>query len=154
MLIRSSVTLLCDVRHNAISRKYGFSKTALTGACKGVKIRYEHLPELGIESRQRQGLKTQADFNDLFRTYERSILSMRGDALEKICDWLRAGESVALTCYEREATQCHRHCVAAALDSMLDQGGVVPDLPVTLCQTGQADAQFHLAERSYTVRHL
>ena len=50
VLIQSSVTLLCEVRRKAISRKYGFSKNTLARACDGVGIRYEHLPELGIES--------------------------------------------------------------------------------------------------------
>ena len=49
-LLRSSVTLLCDVRRNAFSRKYGFSKTTLAGACDGVGIRYEHLPEHAMGS--------------------------------------------------------------------------------------------------------
>ena len=70
LLIREGATLLCDVRRNAISRKYGFSKTTLKRASSGVGIRYEHLPELGIESRRRRGLKTEADFKNLFKTYK------------------------------------------------------------------------------------
>ena len=129
-LLREGVTLLCDVRRNAISRKYGFSKNTLARACAGVGIRYEHLPELGIESRLRQGLETAADFKALFRTYEQRILPVRVAALEKIRAWLRFGESVALTCYEREAGQCHRHCIAAALGQASDPGDR-PDHPAT-----------------------
>ena len=121
LLIREGTTLLCDVRRNAISRKYGFSKTTLERACSGVGIRYEHLPELGIESRRRRGLKTEADFKNLFETYEQTILPNQGDALEKIRAWLRSGEAVALTCFELEAGQCHRHCVANALEKKTDQ---------------------------------
>ena len=121
LLIRHGTTLLCDVRRNAISRKYGFSKTTLERACSGVGIRYEHLPELGIESRRRRGLKTEGDFKNLFKTYEQTILPNHGDALEKIRAWLRSGESVALTCFELEAGQCHRHCVANALEEITDQ---------------------------------
>lgn len=121
LLIRDGVTLLCDVRRNAISRKYGFSRTTLERACTGVGICYEHLPELGIESRRRRGLKTEADFKDLFEAYEQTILPDQGDALGRIRDWLRSGESVALTCFELEAGQCHRHCVANALEKFTDQ---------------------------------
>ena len=142
-LIRSSVTMLCDVRRNAISRKYGFSKTTLAKACAGVGIRYEHLPELGIESRRRRGLETQEDFDSLFRTYEQKILPMLSDSLERIHTWLRSGESVALTCYEREADQCHRYYVTAALEQILDHGGP-SDQPV----------RPHPAERGYAGRHL
>ena len=56
-LLRSSVTLLCDVRRNALSRKYGFAKSTLSTGCAGVGIRYEHLPELGIASDQRRNLR-------------------------------------------------------------------------------------------------
>lgn len=118
LLIRGGVTLLCDVRRNAISRKYGFSKTTLERACTGVGIRYEHLPELGIESWRRRGLKTETDFTDLFKTYEQAILPNQGDALERIGAWLDSGESVALSCFELEAGQCHRHCVANALEKV------------------------------------
>ena len=121
LLIREGATLLCDVRRNAISRKYGFSKTTLERACTGVGIRYEHLPELGIESWRRRGLKTETDFKDLFKTYEQAILPNQGDALERIRAWLESGESVALTCFELEASQCHRHCVANALEKFTDQ---------------------------------
>ena len=109
------------MRRKAISRKYGFSKTTLERACSGVGIRYEHLPELGIESQRRRSLKTEADFKNLFKTYEQTILPNQGDALEKIRAWLRSGESVALTCFELEAGQCHRHCVANALEKITDQ---------------------------------
>ena len=121
LLIRGGVTLLCDVRRNAISRKYGFSKTTLERGCTGVGIRYEHLPELGIDSRRRRGLKTEADFKDLFEIYEQRILPNQRDALEIIRAWLRSGESVALTCFELEAGQCHRHCVTNALEKTINQ---------------------------------
>ncbi len=142
-LLQASVTVLCDVRRNAISRKYGFSKNTLAKACDGVGIRYEHLPELGIESRQRRGLESQADFDALFRTYERKSLPRQGDALAKIRAWLRLGESVALTCYERDADQCHRHCVADALCQILDQKDLFDQA-----------ASHHTAEQGCTVKHL
>lgn len=121
LLIREGVTLLCDVRRNAISRKYGFSKTTLDRACSGVGIRYVHLPELGIESRRRRGLKTEAEFKNLFESYRQAILPNQGDALEKIRAWLRSGESVALTCFELKAGLCHRHCVADALEEITNK---------------------------------
>lgn len=142
-LLQASVTVLCDVRRNAISRKYGFSKNTLAKACDGVGIRYEHLPELGIESRQRWGLESQADFDALFRTYKRKSLPRQGDALAKIRAWLQLGESVALTCYERDADQCHRHCVADALGQILDQRALFDQA-----------APHDTTEQSCTVRHL
>ena len=118
-LIHSGITILCDVRRNPISRKYGFSKSTLAKGCEGVGIRYEHLPELGIDSEQRQGLQTQADYDALFAHYERESLPRQGNALARIAGWIRSGERVALTCYERLPHQCHRHCVAEALERAL-----------------------------------
>ncbi len=121
-ILRAGATLLCDVRRNPISRKYGFSKSTLAKACDGVGIRYEHVPELGIASEQRQNLETQADYNALFAVYERKSLPRQGDTLEKIRGWVRSGARVALTCYERLPQQCHRHCVAEALERRVGSG--------------------------------
>lgn len=118
-LIGSGVTLLCDVRRNPISRKYGFSKSTLARGCEGVGIRYVHLPELGIASEQRQNLDTQADYDALFEDYEQDWLPQQGSALARIREWIGAGERVALTCYEHLPNQCHRHCVAEALEGLL-----------------------------------
>jgi hypothetical protein len=115
ILLKSGVTVLCDVRRNPISRKYGFSKNTLARGCEGVGIRYEHLPELGIASEQRQSLDTQAAYDALFADYERTWLPKQGSALKKIQGWIEAGERVTLTCYEHQPNQCHRHCVAEAL---------------------------------------
>ena len=117
-LLRDGVTLLCDVRRNPLSRKYGFSKGTLGKACEGVGLRYEHLPELGIASEQRQGLHTQADYEELFARYERETLPGQRAALERIQRWVAAGERVALACFERRPEQCHRYCVAAALERL------------------------------------
>lgn len=116
VLLQDSVTLLCDVRRNPLSRKYGFSKTTLSKACNNVGIRYEHLPELGIASAERKELVTQADYDALFEVYERESLPHQGEALKKIRGWIeRDGQRVALTCFEAVPCQCHRHCVAEAL---------------------------------------
>ncbi len=114
-LLRASVTLLCDVRKNAISRKYGFSKTTLSRACEGVGIRYEHLPELGIASTLRRQVKSESDLTSLFRTYREQALPENSGVLQLIYGWLKSSVSVALTCYERDPHLCHRHCVADAL---------------------------------------
>jgi len=116
LLIRSGVTLLCDVRRNPLSRKYGFSKGTLAKGCEGVGIRYEHLPELGIASEDRRGLHTQEDYDALFVEYVRASLPLQEDALLKIRRWVKEGKRVALTCFERRPEQCHRHCVADALE--------------------------------------
>lgn len=115
-LLRAGVTVLCDVRKNPLSRKYGFSKGTLSKVCGGVDIRYEHLPELGIDSSKRRILVTQADYDTLFAEYESTTLPHQTVALNTISDWIADGERVALTCYERLPRQCHRTRVANALE--------------------------------------
>ena len=116
LLMKAGVTMLCDVRRNPISRRYGFAKSTLGRACEGVGIRYEHLPELGIASSERRGLENQSDYDELFDHYERDSLPQQTAALSKIAAWVGAGERIALTCFELQPQRCHRHCVAEALE--------------------------------------
>lgn len=115
-LVRAGVTLLCDVRRNPLSRKYGFSKATLSKACEGLSIRYEHLPELGIPSDARRDLRTQAQYDRLFAEYEAENLPRQTNALSRIRSSVERGERVALTCFERLHQQCHRHCIAEELE--------------------------------------
>ena len=121
-LLKSGVTVLCDVRRNPISRKYGFSKKTLSKSCEGVGIRYEHLPTLGIASEHRQDLETQADYDALFESYEREILPKETATLATILGWVQSGESVALTCFEHLPEQCHCHSVSEALERHIGCG--------------------------------
>ena len=75
----------------------------------------EHLRELGIDSQERRDLKTLMDYEALFAEYERERLPRQKESLARIRDWVKAGERVALTCFEMLPHQCHRHCVANAL---------------------------------------
>ena len=114
-LIKAGVTLLCDLRRNAVSRKYGFAKSTLQNACDGVGIRYEHLPELGINSESRRNIRGQAEYRRLFKEYENHELPRQKNALENIAHWIKSGECVALTCYEQNSNYCHRSRVAKML---------------------------------------
>lgn len=115
MLWDAGCTLLCDVRRNAFSHKRGFSKRALAEGCAGAGIRYEHLPALGIASADRRGIETPAEVAALFARYRQEMLPAQGAGIEQIATWLRSGETVALTCFERDPALCHRHVVAEAL---------------------------------------
>lgn len=112
-LIRAGVSLLCDVRKNPISRKYGFSRGTLQSACTRLGLRYCHHPELGVSSDRRKALRSKSDYAQLFRYYRESVLSKHKRSLREIVKWLREGEAVALTCYEEDASMCHRSSAAA-----------------------------------------
>ena len=114
-LILYDVHTLCDVRKNAYSQKYGFSKYTLEKACSGVDIRYIHVPQLGIESDKRQDLRSQKDYDILFDEYERTTLMENKEALMKVRSIIDTDKRVALTCFEKDPKQCHRSRVANAL---------------------------------------
>jgi len=114
-LIANDVKILCDVRKNPLSMKFGFSKTQLQNACTGVGIEYLHIPQLGIDSDKRQALKTQADYDKLFLIYRNNILTQTQDYQEKIVELLKENKRVALTCFEANICQCHRKHLADAI---------------------------------------
>ncbi len=114
-LLQARVAVLCDVRRNAFSMKYGFSKKQLQGACEGVGIRYEHLPELGIPGDERQELHSQADRDALFRRYAARTLADTSDAQEHLAALVAAEGRVAIMCFEHEQQCCHRGTLAQAV---------------------------------------
>ena len=114
-LLKAGATLLCDVRHSALSRKYGFTKSTLSNACEGVGIRYEHRPQLGISIDRRRNLETSADHLRLFAEYKIRDLPREKETIAETVEWVRSGESVALTCYERDSKKCHRRTVATTI---------------------------------------
>lgn len=120
-LIINDVHILCDVRKNAYSQKYGFSKAPLQKACEGIGVKYIHVPQLGIESDKRQSLNTQADYDRLFDEYERTTLKENVIALQYVRDLIKTDKRVALTCFEKDPKQCHRSRVAAALMNFEDK---------------------------------
>ena len=114
-LIGQSVAVLCDVRQNPMSRKYGFSKRTLQQACGGIGIDYVHKPELGIDSSKRRRLRAPADYQALFREYRNTTLAEGQESLDAIARLVVDRGRVALTCFEAASEQCHRGCVADAL---------------------------------------
>jgi len=110
VLIQNDVRLLCDIRKNSLSRKFGFSKRKLEHITQTVGIRYVHLPELGIESDKRCSLKTPNDYKCLFEDYKKTLL-YRKAFLEEVYTLLRANTRVALMCFEHEPQMCHRHII-------------------------------------------
>ena len=114
-LIRARIAVLCDVRRNAYSMKYGFSKKQLQHACEGVGIRYEHVPDLGIASDERQELNTQADRDALFGRYAERTLPTTRPSQEHLAALIAEQERVAIMCFEHEQHCCHRGTLAQAV---------------------------------------
>ncbi|MCI5056312.1 MAG: DUF488 family protein [Flavobacteriales bacterium] len=127
-LIINDVKILCDVRKNALSMKYGFSKNQLQNACESIDIKYVHIPQLGIDSDKRTSLNTLSDYKKLFNEYERTTLIQNRDYLEKLLELLDKYNRVALTCFEKDSCMCHRSSVAKALHQVPKRNLKLTDL--------------------------
>lgn len=114
-LIVNDVRVLCDVRKNALSRKFGFSKNQLQKACQDVGIDYIHMPQLGIESEKRKHLIHQSDYDQLFEDYNKTVIKQNTKSLLDIINLINIKQRVALTCFEKDFHQCHRTQVANAI---------------------------------------
>ena len=115
-LYRKDIQLLVDVRKNSMSMKYGFSKSQLRSLCSMMDIRFIHIPELGIESDKRKKLETQSDYDRLFEEYETGTLPNRQEHLQKLKELFEEHERIAITCFEKEHTSCHRHKISDYLE--------------------------------------
>lgn len=110
-LIKKGVKLLCDVRRNPLSRKFGFTQRTLSTLLPRFGIEYLHLPELGIEATSRKQLESRSDYEALFADYKKS-LQKRQAGLARIMEQFGRHNRIALTCFEREPQSCHRHCIS------------------------------------------
>lgn len=119
-LIKNDVKVLVDVRNNALSMKFGFSKTQLRNFCANLGIEYLHIPELGIQSEQRQELKTQTDYDNLFDSYRNQNLKKTLTQQEQLLNLLKEKKRIALTCFEANICQCHRKHLAEAITTLVD----------------------------------
>lgn len=122
-LIRARIAVLCDVRRNAFSMKYYFSKKQLQGACEGVGIRYEHLPDVGIASDERQELNSQADRDALFARYAQHTLTATVPVQEHIAQLVAQHGRVAIMCFEHEVGCCHRNALSKSIAALPDFKG-------------------------------
>ena len=117
-LLRNNVKLLVDVRRNPLSMKFGFSKSPLKRFCNSLGIEYQHIPEVGIASSQRQQLESQADYDQLFSVYCKTTLKETSLEQVNILRLLQNHNRIALTCFEAEPCQCHRTHLAHSISKL------------------------------------
>jgi hypothetical protein len=125
-LLANHVKVLVDVRKNAYSNKFGFSKKELQYCSEKVGIKYIHIPELGIESEKRKEAAEQDKRNfglfatnktgleELFEDY-RKILPTKRIYITELLKILEQYKLIAITCFEADYRQCHRHILAEFL---------------------------------------
>lgn len=123
MLVQNGITRVIDVRNNPVARRFGFHKSTLKRLCGHLEIAYEHVPELGIVSEQRQTLDCLNDYEVLFRRYETTTLVTEKSAIERVAEMIAQKPSV-LVCMEADHRCCHRARLANAI-------GQKTGLPIT-----------------------
>ncbi len=111
-LIENNIKALIDVRKNPASMKYGFNKAFFIKNLKELDIEYLHIPELGIESEERQNLNSFADYQKLFQEYEATVLVTKKKAIRSIVEHYQQHGRIALTCFEKDHLFCHRSRIA------------------------------------------
>jgi uncharacterized protein (DUF488 family) len=113
-LSRAGVRLVIDVRAVAVSRRRGFSKSALAAALAGADVAYVHIRDLGDPKPGREAARAgrMDEFRRVYRAHLRSD-SARAALAEAAA---AARERTAcLLCYEAAPSDCHRTIVATAI---------------------------------------
>lgn len=103
-MLRNGIQTVIDVRYNAFSRKYGFSKRSLLHKCIDVGLAYRHFPEVGIppDVRRRSG-----EASELWGIYRDDILPRASEAIRAIGRLCQESPSL-MFCFERDPRDCHR----------------------------------------------
>ena len=104
------VTRLIDIREVPLSRKKGFSKSAIKERLDSDHIQYVHLRSLGCPTPIRHKLKTDWDYDYFFGAYS-DYLSKNQGAIAEAHRYIADGV-ICLMCFERSPEKCHRKIVA------------------------------------------
>jgi uncharacterized protein (DUF488 family) len=131
-LRRARVQIIVDVRDVPLSRKRGFSKTALAAALDGAGLRYLHVRSLGCPKSIRDQYRMNRDWGAYTAAFMRH-LRKQATAVSELAD-LCESRTAALLCYEADAGFCHRTYVARAAAATsggsvfhIGAAGVTPD---------------------------
>lgn len=127
-LIMEDIKVLCDIRKNALSMKYGFSKKQLKNVIEKAGIKYIHIPALGIVSDKRQQLNTKDDYENLFRSYEIETLPEKDDEISDLYNMFIENKRIALMCFEADHNFCHRSRTIEALKNKFEKDYLIKHL--------------------------
>mgnify|MGYP001586702651 FL=1 len=100
--------------------KFGFSKKQLKSYCESLKIEYIHIPDVGIRSEFRQDLRSQLDYDELFKVYKTETLEKTRNSQKDILELLKQKKRIALTCFESDINKCHRTHLAKSITQLPD----------------------------------
>ena len=125
----AGIQTLIDVREMPLSRKKGFSKTALSGYVTAAGISYVHLKQLGAPKPIRHALRAGGSWEEYCVGYSHHLEHCEGDLAE--LGQMARDENICLLCFEANYCECHRSLIAERLGA-----------------TGQIDEVIHLSPQT------
>jgi uncharacterized protein (DUF488 family) len=126
-LHEACVEVLVDIRYLPLSRRAGFSKTALRVAVEEAGMAYHHLRDLGTPPEGRAAAR-RGDHAGLARSYAGQLELPQ--ALKQMAQLRAMAEAnrVCLLCYERNPAECHRSLLSEALLADFERVDLEPGL--------------------------
>lgn len=109
----AKVERVIDVRALPLSRRPGFSKTALAGALQEAGLDYVHLKALGTPADGRAAARS-GRHADMARIYAGQLELPEAIVQSAMMLELAKEKPSALLCFEREPAHCHRNLLLAA----------------------------------------
>jgi uncharacterized protein (DUF488 family) len=116
VLRNAGVERVIDVRALPLSRRPGFSKSALRAALEEAGIEYVHLKALGTPSEGRTAARA-GRHADMARIYAGQLELPEAIAQSALMLELAKEKASALLCMEREPAHCHRTLLLNAVAS-------------------------------------
>ena len=115
-LRRHHVEVVIDVRQRPLSRKKGFSRSALSEFLGANNVEYRHEAELGVPAELRTEFKAGHQELDSYFSGFRAYLAQHTEALDRVYE-LAAVRRCCLVCLEHLPEECHRSVVAEAVEA-------------------------------------
>ncbi len=115
-LYAAGVERLIDVRELPLSRRRGFSKTALGDTLRESGIEYVHVKALGNPKPNRERYWA-GDVEGGAAVYRKHLNNGSRSALVELAESL-GDDPACLLCYERDHTECHRDVIVQELQEL------------------------------------
>lgn len=113
LLRDAGIQRLVDIRELPLSRKAGFSKSALAAGMQRAGIEYTHLKPLGTPRAVRHAYKAGGSF-DAFRRAYLAHVDATPDAIPAL-EALATLERCCVLCVEKDWHECHRGVLTEAM---------------------------------------
>lgn len=132
LLADHGIETVVDIRELPLSRKPGFSKTALANVLNVSGLEYVHMVALGCPKPVRDGYREDGDWKRYTAGFLKYLKTQK-DAVAELGDLVQSS-NCALLCFEADFNFCHRSMVAEAVSKHC--GAKVKHIPVKAATSG------------------